>query len=180
MPGWVEVALWIVGGVVVLVVGVGFMLPRPFAIARSVVIAAPAEAIHPFLDDLRNWPRWSTFDTADPDMRFEYAEPSSGVGARRTWKGRTMGDGSQEIVASDPRTGVSMKLQMTHMDHVFDFAFAPEPGGTRVTWSDRGEFPAAPHWRLLGHLFIERMLGGMFETGLAGLKRAVEEPAVVR
>lgn len=180
MPGWLAITSWVVGGVVVLVVGVGLLLPRPFAITRSIVVAAPPEAIHPLLDDLRNWPRWSSFDAADPDIRFEYAEPSAGVGAKRTWKGRTMGDGWQEVVASDLRQGVSMKLEMTHMDHRFDFAFAPEPGGTRVTWSDRGEFPAAPHWRLLGHLFIDRMLGGMFEEGLAGLKRVAEERVSAR
>src|SRR5262245_9617151 len=171
MPGWLEIALWVALGVVVLVVGAGLMLPRPFEISRSIVIAAPPGTIHPFIDSFRNWPRWSSFDAADPDARFDAPEPSSGVGARRTWKGRTLGDGSQVIVASDPRTGVSMKLDMTHMEHAFDFAFAPEAGGTRVTWSDRGQFPAAPHWRLMGNLFIERMLGGMFETGLASLKR---------
>jgi hypothetical protein len=70
-----------------------------------------------------------------------------------------------------------MKLEMTHVEHSFDFAFAPEAGGTRVTWSDRGLFPAAPHWRLLGNLFLQRMLGGMFEEGLAALKRVVLESA---
>ena len=177
MPGWLTIALWIVGGVVVLIVGVGLMLPRAFEISRSIVIAAPPERIHPFLDSFRNWPRWSSFDTADPDLRFELTEPSSGVGAKRSWKGGRMGVGSQWIVASDPRKGVSMKLDMTHMEHSFDFAFAPEAGGTRVTWSDRGLFPAAPHWRLMGNLFLQSMLGGMFEEGLASLKRVVEEPA---
>ena len=177
MPGWLMITLWIVGGVVVLFVGVGSMLPRAFEISRSIVIAAPPEKIHPFLDSFRNWPRWSSFDTADPDIRFDLQEPFCGVGAKRSWKGRRMGDGSQWIVASDPRKGVSMKLDMTHMEHSFDFAFAPEAGGTRVTWSDRGQFPAAPHWRLMGNLFLQHMLGGMFETGLAALKRVVEESA---
>ena len=177
MPGWLMITLWIVGGVVVLVVGVGMMLPRAFEISRSIVIAAPPEKIHPFLDSFRNWPRWSSFDTADPDIRFDVPEPSSGVGAKRSWKGRRMGDGSQWIVASDPRKGVSMKLEMTHMEHSFEFTFAPEAGGTRVTWSDRGQFPAAPHWRVMGNLFLQSMLGGMFEKGLAALKRVAEESA---
>ena len=180
MPGWLEVTLWVVGGGIVLALGVGLLLPRPFEISRSIVIAAPPERIHPFLDSLRNWPRWSPFDTEIEDIRYEFAEPSSGVGAKRTWTSRQMGVGSQEIVASDPRKGVSMKLRMTHMDHFFDIALVPEAGGTRVTWSDRGEFPAAPHWRLIGTLFIESMVGGMFARGLVALKRVVEEspPAV--
>lgn len=180
MPGWLTATLWVVGGLAVLVVGVGAALPRAFEISRSIVIAAPPERIHPFVDSFRNWPRWSSFDTADPDARFDSPEPSSGVGASRSWKGRRMGDGSQRIVASDPRRGVTMQLRMTHMDHTFDFAFAPEAGGTRVTWSDRGLLPAAPHWRLMGRLFAESMLGGMFEEGLAGLKRVVEEPEAPR
>ena len=175
MPDWLVMTLWIVGGVLVVFFAGGMLLPRAFKVSRSIVIAATPETIHPFVDSFRNWPRWSSFDTADPDIRFDLGEPSSGVGAKRSWKGRVMGDGSQWIVASDPRTGVSMKLDMTHMEHLFDFTFAPEAGGTRVTWSDSGLFPAAPHWRWMGNLFLQSMLGGMFEKGLKELKRVVEE-----
>jgi hypothetical protein len=175
MPGWLEITLWIVGTVVVLFVGVGLVLPRAFEISRSIVIAAPPEAIHPFLDSFGNWPRWSPFDAEVPGIRFDVHEPASGVGAKRSWTSRQMGDGTQTIVASDPRKGIEMKFETAHMDHFFDIALAPEAGGTRVTWSDRGLFPAGPHWRVMGNLFIESMLGGMFERGLAALKRVVEE-----
>jgi polyketide cyclase/dehydrase/lipid transport protein len=177
MPDWLIVTLCVVGGFLVLVVVVGSRLPRAFTISRSIVIAAPPDEIHPFVNSFRNWPRWSSFDTADPDARFDTPEPSAGVGAKRTWKGRRMGNGSQWIVASDPRKGVSMKLDTTHMEHTFDFEFVPDPGGTRVTWSDRGEFPPSPLWRLAGNLFLQSMLGGMFEKGLADLKRVVEQSA---
>ena len=177
MPDWLQTTLWIVGGVAVVFVVVGMMLPREFTVARSIVIAAPAERVHRFVDDLSTWPRWSPFDTEDPNIVWDDSPQLAGVGARRAWKSKKMGDGSQSITASDPKTGVSMKLAMTGgCMEPFDirFDYAPEAGGTRVTWTDSGRLPAAPHWRWMGKLMIEPMCGKAFEKGLAALKKVVE------
>ena len=89
-----------------------------------------------------------------------------------------MGDGTQWILASDPAKGVSMKLQTGCSMDPFDihFSYTPEGSGTRVTWTDRGTLPAAPHWRWMG-LLIPSMLGKSFDKGLASLKRVVETSA---
>ena len=54
------------------------------------------------------------------------------------------------------------------------FDFAPDAGGTRVTWTDRGTLPSAPRRRWMGTLLIGRICGRQFEKGLAALKNIVE------
>jgi hypothetical protein len=177
MPDWLVTTLWIVGGIAVVFFVGGMLLPRKFEVVRSIVIAAPREKIHPHIDSLEKWPAWSPFDTEDPTIVWEKHGPQAGVGAKRSWKSRKMGDGEQTITASDPAKGVAMKLAMAggcFEPFDIEFAYGRESGGTRVTWTDRGRFPAAPHWRWMGFLFVERMCGKQFETGLAALKRVVE------
>ena len=110
MPDWLVTTLWIVGGVLVVFFVGGMLLPRDFKVARSIVIAAPPEKIHPHIDSLAKWPAWSPFDTEDPTIVWEKSDQTAGVGAKRSWKSKKMGDGSQWITASDPKTGVEMKL----------------------------------------------------------------------
>jgi len=177
MPGWLVTTLWIVGALgVVFVVG-GLLLPRKFEVSRSIVVNAPPAKIHPHVDSLDKWTAWSPFDTEDPTIVWEKSGPQSGVGAKRSWKSRKMGAGTQLITASDPATGVSMKLSMADGSmEPFDvrFAYSPESGGTRVTWIDRGTLPASPHWRWMGVLVMPSMCGKMFEKGLKALKTVVE------
>jgi hypothetical protein len=180
MPVWLVVAICIVGAVAVVFFVGGMMLPRYFRISRSIVIAAPSERVHPFVDDFAKWPLWSPFDTEDPSIVWGEMNQSAGVGAKRSWKSKRMGDGWQSIERSDARTGVAMKLgmdaggcgDMPPFD--IEFTYAPESGGTRVTWTDFGRLPSAPHWRWMGALLLPRMLGKTFEKGLAALKREVE------
>lgn len=177
MPDWLVTTLWIAGAVLVVFVVGGMLLPRHFEVSRSIIVNAPPEKIHPHLDSFERWPAWSPFDTEDPRIVWDSSGPQAGVGAKRSWKSKKMGDGSQWIVASSVKTGVSMKLEMAGgCMEPFDihFTFTPDAGGTRVTWIDRGTLPAAPHWRWMGYLLVPSMCGKAFAKGLAALKRTVE------
>jgi carbon monoxide dehydrogenase subunit G len=173
MKKFLMIAAWVVGSLVVIVVGGGLLLSPRWEVERSRVIAAPPEAIHPHVDDLAKWPAWSPFEKQDPAMTIEIGTPSSGVGARRSWKSESMGNGSQTIVASDPKKGVAFDLQMEGFP-VFrgEFAFEPAEGGTKVTWSDRGDVGGNPIHRWFA-LFSDSLMGETFDKGLADLETAV-------
>jgi hypothetical protein len=179
MPDWLMTTLWIVGGVLVVFVVGGMLLPREFKVSRSIVIAAPPEKIHPFLDDFAKWPRWSPFDTQDAGFVWDKTTaPLAGVGAKRSWTSKKVGDGSQWITASDPKRGVSTKLAVAggrFEPFDIDFALTPDAGGTRVACTESGRLPSAPHWRWMGAVMVGPMCGRMFEKGLKALKRVVEE-----
>jgi hypothetical protein len=151
----------------------GFLIPGDWRVTRSIVIDAPPAAVHPFVSDLANWPKWAPFEKGDPDMKITVGTPSQGVGATRSWKSEKMGNGSQEIVRSDPATGIDYRLTIEGMDP-FDGAvrYAQAPGGgTEVTWDDHGTV-GWPYTLMAP--FMEGMMGPQFEQGLRDLKDVVE------
>ena len=138
------------------------------------MIAASAADIHPYVEDLAKWPLWSPFDKEDPAIVIDLGTPSRGVGAKRSWRSEKMGNGSMEVLRSDPATGVAFTLTMEGGFEPFEvtFGYAPEPGGTRVTWTDHGDLGSNPIHRWFGVL-MDGMVGGMFEKGLADLETVV-------
>lgn len=169
-----KVAAVVVGALVVVFVGGAYLVPSRWEVARSRVIPAPPAEVHAYVGDFAKWPAWSPFDTVDPTMRLVVDGPSAGVGARRSWTSEEMGNGSQTIVASDPSKGAAFDLTIEGFPTFrVDFAYEPAPGGgTKVTWSDRGEMGMNPVHRWFG-LFMEPMMGDTFEKGLADLEKAV-------
>lgn len=148
-----------------------------FVVQRSAEIAAPAGVLHGLVDDFRQWTRWSPWEGLDENLRREYSGPDHGVGAGYSWQGnRKAGAGRMEIVASTPEQ-IDLHLEFTRPFKAVNptsFRFEPIEGGTRVTWTMTGT------QHLMMRLFsvvmpMDKMVGGDFERGLAGLDRAAHE-----
>jgi carbon monoxide dehydrogenase subunit G len=168
-----RVAAWVVAGLLVVVFGGGLLLSPKWEVARSRVIAAPPESIHAYVGDLEKWPVWSPFEKEDPAIVIECWQPSAGVGAKRSWRSEKVGNGSQTITASDPAKGLTIRLDIEgfpSFDAIFDYE--PVSGGTRVTWTDRGDAGGNPLNRWFSKL-MEPMMGPTFERGLADLDAVV-------
>ncbi len=173
---WKTVALV----VVVLVAGVlGFAATRPddFSVQRSIVIAAPADAIYPRVADFHRWPEWSPWEKLDPAMQRTHSGAASGTGAAYSWQGNDkVGAGRMQITAATPPSSLAIQLDFLTPFEAHNttlFSFAPEGDATRVTWVMRGPSPYLS--KLIGvFVSMDRMVGGDFETGLANLKAASE------
>jgi len=154
--------------------------PSEFRVERSAVVAAPPEAVFPHVNSLRRWEAWSPWAKLDPQSKVEFSGPEEGAGACMAWAGnREVGVGSLTITDSRPSGFIAMRLDFVEPmagTSTVDFRFEPVEGGTRVTWSMAGtnNFLA----KAIG-LFIDcdQMIGGMYEQGLANLKRVAETPA---
>jgi len=164
--------------VLVLVVffGVGLLLPTEYGVTREIVIDAPPEQIHDHLDDFRSWLAWSPFHAEDPDMELTYTGPESGVGHKQDWESETIGDGSIEILESDPTSGLTYRLWFGDTDQTARsrIAFEPVEDGTKVVWSMSGDAAGSILGRWFG-LMMDSLVGPSYEEGLASLKTVVEQ-----
>jgi hypothetical protein len=173
MKTWMKVTGCVVLGLVVVVVGGGFLISPKWEVVRSRVIPAKPAEIHAYVGDFAKWPVWSPFEKEDPEMVITVGEKTTGVGAKRSWKSDKAGNGTQTITASDPETGASFLLEMEGWEGFHaDIVYQPVKDGTRVTWCDRGDMGANPIFRWMG-LFMDGMVGKAFEEGLANLETAV-------
>jgi uncharacterized protein YndB with AHSA1/START domain len=155
------------------------MQPDEFRVARSATIAAPVPEVFAQVNDFRRWQAWSPYDKLDPAMKRAYDGAPAGKGAVYSWAGNGhAGEGRATIVESRPNELVRIRLDFVKpfaATSVAEFAFKPEGDRTTVEWSLAGtnNFVAKAV-----HLFMntDRMVGGQFEEGLAGLKSVAEAP----
>src|SRR5262245_10020949 len=152
--------------------------PDTFRLQRSIRIKAPPDKIFPLIDNLKTMNEWNPFAKQDPTIRLTYTGPASGKGAAYDWTGDGQaGQGRAEIVESVPSSQVTMRLHMIKPmegHNTIVFALQPQSDGTDVSWSMAGTCPFIA--KVIGvFVSMERMLGGMFEQGLADLKAMAEK-----
>lgn len=176
--------LKIIGVLVVLVVGTVLVLasfePDVFRVQRSAVVNAPPERVFAFVDDLHRWTAWSPFEKLDPAMKRSFGARAAGKGANYAWDGSgKAGAGRMEIVESSSPSAIDIALHFTRPlenDARATFRFAPQGGGTLVTWTMESPSPFAAK---VMYVFFdaEAMVGDDFARGLADLKAVAEKPA---
>jgi uncharacterized protein YndB with AHSA1/START domain len=174
-----SVLLKILAGAAVLIVllaVIGFALPKTFHIERSQVIAAPAEKIYPLIADPHNWPKWGIWNQRDPNMKMDFSGSPSGAGAKWSWQSKSEGNGQMEFTAAEPDRQISYRLIFADFGMVSGGALklAPEGTGTRITWTNEGEFGGNPFNRYFG-LMMDKMVGKDFDGGLNNLKQLAEK-----
>lgn len=158
-------------GLVTLLLLVGLFLPRRYRVERSLELAVKPEAVYSHLANLRDWPEWTVWNrNMDPTVQFTFSGADTGVGAEYRWEGKQLGRGRLKLVEADPGKGVSYELDFEEGRYVSTGSIRFEPSGTglKLTWVNEGELGRNPVNRYMG-LMMDRMMGGDFEKGLAGL-----------
>lgn len=170
----------LIGLAVVIGLLAAFVATRPaeFSVARSATFAAPAPAVFAQVNELKKWEAWSPWAKKDPNAKNTYAGPAAGKGASMSWAGNNdVGEGRMTIMESRPDELVRFKLEFFKpfaATNEATFAFKPEGGGTAATWTMTGTNNFIGKAMCL-FFDMDKMVGGDFEKGLAGIKGIVEK-----
>lgn len=155
---------------------VAAMKPNSFRIERSARIVATPEKIFPFIADFHKWPAWSPFEKMDTNLSRRYEGTDSGKGAIYAWDGKKAGAGRMEIIEAIPsKTIIKLDFSRPMTAHnIAEFTLVPNDEATIVTWAMHGP---SPFITKLMHtvMSMDKMVGPMFEEGLASLKTATEQ-----
>lgn len=163
------------GLVVVVIAFAGFVATRPstFRVERSMEIAAPADAVFPFVNDFHQWDAWSPWEKLDPAMKKSFEGPPAGAGAIYAWTGNDkVGKGRMTVTDSRPNERVGIKLEFIEpwpATSDTELMFVPTSKGVKVTWGMTGNnnFMAKAASVFMN---MDTLVGGDFEKGLAQLK----------
>lgn len=167
-------------GLLVVLVALAIVIetrPGSFTVERKTLVAAPPPILYASISDFHNWEAWSPWAKLDPSQKSDYAGPSSGVGAAYHWSGNDkVGEGRMTIAEAKASEHVGIKLNFIkpfEANNDVDFKLVPSAAGTEVTWTMRGTN------NFMGKAFslfmdVDKMVGGDFDRGLAGLKTVAE------
>lgn len=165
---------------IVVVIGVGFVLPTDYAVAKSMTIQAEPAAVHEYVGELKKWPEWAPWHEEDPTMEITYGEATTGVGARQTWSGKD-GDGELTLTKCDPGTGIAYDMAFimdeTRVPATCEMTYEKVDGGTIVTWKMEGDIAGMMPRPMAGwmNIMMSGSIGSMFDRGLEGLREKTEK-----
>lgn len=173
---FVQWALVVIGSLMLLIVGVGLILPSQFEVQRAIDINAAPEKVYDLVVDTRQWKNWTVWNQRDPNMRIVYSGPPFGMGAKWSWESKTEGRGAMEFTRVEPNRRVEYKLHFPDFNMTSNGALTLEPSGkgTRITWTNIGDTGSNPLKHYLSAT-MDRMVGPDFEQGLANLKALAEK-----
>ncbi len=160
----------LIGGALVIFVVVGLLLPGTWSVERSRTISAPVESVFPLLADLQQWELWTHW----PELRGRTDGPLSGAGATRSWDDPQYGSGVLTVTAVESDRLVSYEVSVDDGAIRISGRLALEgvPGGSRVTWTEEGDFGWNPLLAYMA-LTMDRMQGTELEKSLDRLAAAV-------
>ena len=161
---------------VVLLVIVGFFLPRQVHVERSAVVDAPQATVFALVNGFRSFNKWSPWFALDPEATYTFDGPREGVGAKMSWAGdpKKVGTGSQEILESVPIEAVTTNLDFGMQGKATSrIKLSLDAGGTKVVWGFDTDLGMSPLSRYFGLMF-DGMIGADYEKGLASLKKLAE------
>jgi uncharacterized protein YndB with AHSA1/START domain len=163
-----------------LALAVGLFLPEAAHVERTVTTSASPDSVYRIVNGFRRFNEWSPWFDLDPQARYVYTGPETGVGARMAWTSdkRDVGSGSQEILAVDPGRMVKTRLDFGSEGLATStLTIEPEGPGSRLTWAFDTSFSGNFLGRYFGLMF-DKFIGRDYEKGLARLKALAEaEPA---
>lgn len=160
----------------VAVLGLAMLKPDVTHVERSRVVRADAAEVMPHLTDMNLWVKWSPWAELDPNVKWTFSEPASGVGAWYEWTGNDeVGRGKMEVTAIDDR---AVRYALTFIEPFESTAevtltVAAHAEGAEVTWGmDSNNGFASKLFMVFAD--FDAMLGADFERGLGNLATIVE------
>lgn len=154
----------------------GSFLPSQVAVSRFVVINAPKSQVFTILDSLRAFSRWSPWTQRDPQIKFSFDGPDSGVGQKMKWQSHDsgIGAGTMEITDSLRDEKVVMTINFSGSANArSSLALGDVAGGTKVAWSFAYPVGGNPFARWVA-LMMPGAVGNEYARGLERLKEYAE------
>jgi len=161
--------------VAALFVIVALFLPSSRTITESVETNRRQSIVFDTLNSFKRFRDWNPLAMRDPAVKIQLEGPESGVGARLDYssEARALGDGSWEIIESDPDSRVVYRLENPDRGHNKRMEFTLTPtgrGGRNLQITQR--YDVEYGWNLLGRyagLYVRGHVGEDMKLGLSKL-----------
>lgn len=172
--------LVVVAVLIVALVIVVAMQPSDFRVSRTASIAAPADAVFPYVNDLHKFQEWSPWAKRDPNARITFTGPEAGKDASFSWAGNMqVGEGSMTVSESKPNDLVRYDLKFLKPfkgESIAEITLTPKGDQTEVTWSMSGKNNFVGKAMSLC-MNCDKMIGGDFEKGFENLQTVLKGQA---
>lgn len=166
----------VLGVALVLMLGIGLLLPSDYHVERSIEIGSKPACPFDQVNDLEKNTAWSPWRKRDGAVEVSLGEKTVGQGASYVWESMDA-EGSQtgryEIVESVPHERISTFIDLGPKGRARgEWTFERRGTETKVTWSLDGEVLGIVDRYFT--LLMDGFVGPDFDEGLARIKQICE------
>ena len=170
------IALYIIGGLIVLVLLLAAVMPGKYSIQKEIVINKSAAETFGKVADFNNYRAWNPWQKSEPTAKYKISGNPSSIGHKYDWEGKKIGSGSLTVKSLSQDKNIELDLEFikpwkTMAEDNWKFEDLKN-GSTKVIWHNTGELPY-PVARLMGPI-ISKNLNAQFVQGLNSLKEICE------
>ena len=173
-----ETFLYILLGVVLLIILLGLIAPKSYAVSRSIKIKRPLSEVFNYVLLIKNQEYWSPWAERDPNMKRTYTGTDGEIGFVSAWESdhKQVGSGEQELKSFEKNKKINSELRfLKPFKSTSDAYFKVKEvqNGTQVTWgfSGRNKFPISI---MMLFMNMDKAVGKDFEQGLEKLQFVME------
>lgn len=161
--------------VLVILLGIGLVLPSTARVERSVELGNPISQVYDVLNGFKRWNTWQPWIALDPRAKYELEGEEFGVGARIKWNSmfeKQVGQGNLEIIESVPEEKIVMKLVNPWRGHEKTETFTLEQSSQTNAVTVRWAIDVDYGWDIIGRyagLYLNGRVGELMNEGLGNL-----------
>lgn len=174
----ITIAILVIISLIVIVIG--FFLPPKIEVERSIAIHAKPADIHPYINDMREWAKWTAWAKRDTNMTNVFEGSESGEGSIYKWSGNDeVGTGVVKITRTDSNQGVWYDMSMEEGQFQLQGSITYQPVGdsTNVVWAYQSDTGGNIIFKYV-MVFFKPYIEHDFDEGLRGLKKLVESDSI--
>ncbi|MEO6520696.1 MAG: SRPBCC family protein [Mucilaginibacter sp.] len=172
---FLKILLIIIIVLVAIYYGVGACLSKTYTVTESITINKPDSAVFKTVADFKEFAKWNPWFEKEPTAASKIEGTMGAPGSSIYWNGKKIGEGKMEIISLEPSKTISEKLtfiQPYQSECTNNFSFAPDAGGTKVTWAMDGVSPnIMSRWMMM---VFAGAVHDDFKHGLQNLKKQME------
>jgi Polyketide cyclase / dehydrase and lipid transport len=144
-----------------------YLLPRKVTVERSATLRGQSAEVIALAASNKGYQKFNPYRNTDADLKIDLFGPETGVGSGFQFEGKE-GKGSQTVRAV-AESQVDYEIDLGPMGKPRQSLKATQANdGTHVVWTMEADLGMNPIARVFG-LFMDRMVGKTFETGLSNL-----------
>jgi ribosome-associated toxin RatA of RatAB toxin-antitoxin module len=174
----IKMFLFVILGLMVVLTIIGLLIPSSVKISRGVMIDADSVTVYNMINDVNTWKNWYPWITTDSGVLVQISPQTTGRGSFFKWTSF-----NKKSAGTITVTMVKPQLIGLHYDIK---ELNPADGGfrimtvntdnkqTQVQWFMEYKLKWYPWERFYG-IFIDYMIGPVFDQGLQNLKTLVEK-----
>lgn len=109
-----------------------------YTVESSKIINSPKASVFNYINDYKNWKQFSSWITADSNIKLTFSPTTIGKGSSFSWEG-TNDTGNIQTVYTKGMDSIVQKMNSNGAASDVYWSFKDTIGGTKITWKSKGK-----------------------------------------